>query len=61
MSRHPPGVVGVLVLGMVALTMSQRIEDLRFITPDVAIAHVRSELSGDERAPGQTFNAATLP
>ncbi len=33
----------------------QRIEDLTFITPDIAIAHVRSELSGDERAPGQTF------
>jgi len=33
----------------------QRIEDLEFITPDVAIAHVRSELSGDERSPGQTF------
>jgi uncharacterized protein (TIGR02246 family) len=34
---------------------AQRIEDLKFITPDIAIAHVRSELSGDERAPGQTF------
>lgn len=33
----------------------QRIEDLAFITPEIAIAHVRSELSGDERAPGQTF------
>jgi uncharacterized protein (TIGR02246 family) len=33
----------------------QRIEDLTFITPDVALAHVRSELSGDERAPGQAF------
>jgi uncharacterized protein (TIGR02246 family) len=33
----------------------QQIEDLTFITADIAIAHVRSELSGDERAPGQTF------
>lgn len=33
----------------------QRIEDLTFITPDIALAHVRSELSGDERAPGETF------
>ena len=33
----------------------QRIEDLTFITPDIALGHVRSELSGDERAPGQTF------
>ena len=32
----------------------QRVEDLTFITPDIALAHVRSELSGDERAPGQT-------
>jgi uncharacterized protein (TIGR02246 family) len=34
----------------------QRIEDLTFITPDIALAHVCSELSGDERAPGQTFS-----
>lgn len=34
---------------------AQRIEDLTFITADVALAHVRSELSGDERAPGQAF------
>ncbi len=33
----------------------QRIEDLTFITPDIALAHVRSELSGDERAEGKTF------
>ena len=33
----------------------QRIEDLTFITPDVALAHVSSVLSGDERAPGQAF------
>ena len=33
----------------------QQIEDLAFLTPQVAIAHVRSELGGDERAPGQVF------
>ena len=33
----------------------QRVEDLTFLTADVAVAHVRSELSGDERAPGQTI------
>lgn len=33
----------------------QQIEDLTFLTPEIAFAHVRSELSGDERAPGQTF------
>jgi uncharacterized protein (TIGR02246 family) len=33
----------------------QRIEDLTFIGPETALAHVRSELSGDERAPGQTY------
>jgi uncharacterized protein (TIGR02246 family) len=33
----------------------QRIEDLTFITPEIALAHVRSELSGDERAPGKSF------
>ena len=26
-----------------------------FLTADIAVAHVRSELSGDARAPGQTF------
>ena len=31
----------------------QRVEDLTFITPDIAIAHARSELTGDERAPGK--------
>jgi hypothetical protein len=30
-------------------------EDLTFLSPDIALAHVRSELSGDERAPGRTF------
>jgi uncharacterized protein (TIGR02246 family) len=34
---------------------SQRIEDLTFLTRDIALAHVRNELSGDERAPGQVF------
>jgi uncharacterized protein (TIGR02246 family) len=33
----------------------QRIEDLTFLTPETAIAHVRSEMSGDERSPGETF------
>lgn len=33
----------------------ERVEDLTFLTPDIALAHARSELSGDERAPGQTF------
>lgn len=33
----------------------QRIEDLTFLTPTVALAHVRSELTGDERSPGETF------
>jgi len=33
----------------------QRIEDLVFLSPDMALVHARSELTGDERAPGQTF------
>ena len=33
----------------------QRIEDLTFLTSEIALAHVRSELTGDERSPGQTF------
>ena len=33
----------------------QRIEDLTFLTPDMVLVHARSELSGDERAPGTTF------
>lgn len=33
----------------------QRVEDLTFLAPNMALAHVRSELSGDERVPGQTF------
>ncbi len=34
---------------------AQRIEDLTFLTPEIALAHVRSELTGDERSPGETF------
>ncbi len=34
---------------------AQRVEDLTFLTPEIALAHVRSELTGDERAPGETF------
>ena len=34
---------------------AQRIEDLTFLTPTVALAHVRSEMTGDERSPGETF------
>jgi uncharacterized protein (TIGR02246 family) len=33
----------------------QRVEDLTFLSPDIALAHVRSELTGDERSPGVTF------
>jgi hypothetical protein len=33
----------------------QRVEDLTFLTPDVVLVHARGELSGDARAPGQTF------
>ncbi len=32
-----------------------RIEDLTFITSEIAIAHARTELSGDERSPGKVF------
>ena len=31
------------------------IEDLIFIKPDVAVSHVRMDLTGDERYPGQTM------
>ena len=31
------------------------IEDLMFIKPDVVISHVRMDLTGDERYPGQTM------
>jgi uncharacterized protein (TIGR02246 family) len=33
----------------------QRVEDLTFLASDIALAHVRSELTGDERSPGETF------
>ena len=33
----------------------QRIEDLVFLAPDMVLVHARSELTGDERSPGQTF------
>jgi len=31
------------------------IEDLTFIKSDVAVSHVRIDLTGDERHPGQTM------
>lgn len=34
---------------------TRAIEDISFIKPDIAIAHVRTGLSGDSRFPGQTF------
>ncbi|PJJ60887.1 YybH family protein [Hymenobacter chitinivorans] len=34
---------------------TRAIEDVTFVKPDVAILHVRTGLSGDERYPGQTF------
>jgi|GEM_PF-591703 len=34
---------------------TRAIEDVTFIKPDVAIAHVRTGLTGDSRYPGQTF------
>ncbi|RFM31112.1 SgcJ/EcaC family oxidoreductase [Chitinophaga silvisoli] len=34
---------------------TRAIEDVTFLKPDVAIAHVRTGLSGDSRYPGQTF------
>ena len=33
----------------------QRVEDLTLLSPDIALAHVRRELTGDEGAPGETF------
>lgn len=33
----------------------QRVEDLIFLAPNTALVHARSSLSGDERAPGQSF------
>ncbi len=34
---------------------TRSIEDVAFVKPDVAIMHVRTGLTGDERYPGQTF------
>jgi len=34
---------------------TRAVEDVTFVKPDVAIAHVRTGLTGDERYPGQTF------
>ncbi|GAB3573542.1 nuclear transport factor 2 family protein [Hymenobacter daeguensis] len=34
---------------------TRSIEDIAFVKPDVAIMHVRTGLTGDERYPGQTF------
>ena len=34
---------------------TRSIEDVTFVKPDVAIMHVRTGLTGDERYPGQTF------
>ncbi len=33
----------------------QRVEDMVFLAADIVLTHVRSELSGDERSPGNTF------
>ena len=34
---------------------TRSIEDITLIKPDMALVHVRTDLSGDERYPGQTF------
>jgi len=34
---------------------TRAVEDVTFLKPDIAIAHVRTGLSGDSRYPGQTF------
>lgn len=34
---------------------TRAIEDITFVKPDVAIAHIRTGLTGDSRFPGQTF------
>jgi uncharacterized protein (TIGR02246 family) len=34
---------------------TRSVEDITLLKPDVAIVHVRTDLSGDERYPGQTF------
>ena len=30
-------------------------EDLVFLTPNMVLLHARSEMTGDERSPGETF------
>lgn len=34
---------------------TRSIEDIVLVKPDMALVHVRTDLSGDERYPGQTF------
>ena len=34
---------------------TRSIEDITLVKPDMALVHVRTDLSGDERYPGQTF------
>ncbi|PZR25076.1 MAG: hypothetical protein DI535_19640 [Citrobacter freundii] len=34
---------------------TRAVEDISFVKPDLAIAHVRTGLTGDSRYPGQTF------
>ncbi|GAB4050806.1 YybH family protein [Spirosoma litoris] len=34
---------------------TRSIEDITMLKPDMALVHVRTDLSGDERYPGQTF------
>ena len=34
---------------------TRSIEDVTFVKPDVALMHVRTGLTDDERFPGQTF------
>ncbi|MCE7065166.1 SgcJ/EcaC family oxidoreductase [Dyadobacter sp. CY326] len=34
---------------------TRSVEDITFLKPDMALVHVRTDLSGDERYPGQTF------
>jgi uncharacterized protein (TIGR02246 family) len=38
-------------------TLRMTVDDAREIVPGVIVAHVRSQLEGDERAPGQTRQA----
>jgi uncharacterized protein (TIGR02246 family) len=39
---------------------TRAVEDITFVKPDVAIVHVRTGLTGDERYPGQTFEFRRL-